>query len=130
MDDNSKQGFARVPVTITPVGWRKPTELEAVCGEVRGRGTSQAKAVADVAEQLANMAAHAADFTETSVWADESGLWFAYPDGRGGHHAVRVHGVTVAADARVSSTSSGRASVADAFETSEGMRRVSRPPLR
>ena len=123
---DAKQTYARVPVTVSRTGIRS-TEYTAYAGEVRGYGKTQGAAVAEATERLVTMAAHAAEFTETSVWADDqNGIWFAYPDGRGGHHAVRVHGVTVAGDARVSSTSMGHAMPADAFDTSVGMREITR----
>lgn len=124
---SESQRYARVPAELSRAGWQRGSAHVATAGEVTGRGTSQAAALADLGEALTAMASRAND--QPAFWSDDQGgLWVAVPDMRdGGSTSYRVSGVTAAPDATARLTSFNRASADQAHESAEGMARI---PLR
>jgi hypothetical protein len=124
--DSTPLRYARVPATMGHESWSDKSGHTTTVGTVQGRGTSAAKALADLGDLLA--AASRDESAEPSFWADENGgLWVAVPDVmHGGFRDYRVSGVTVAADATVKVTGSGSGDASEAYTSAAGMRKI--PP--
>jgi hypothetical protein len=87
-----QQRFARVPASVRPASWHKSADTLAEAGQLTGRGTSQAAALADLGSQLAAMAGRAHEAPAFWWDADNRVLWVTVPDAvQGGCTAYPVH---------------------------------------
>jgi hypothetical protein len=120
------QRYAKVPADMSRASWHRNAGHVATAGEVTGRGTSQAAALADLGSALTTMASRASD--HPAFWADDQGgLWVVIPDAlTGGSMSYRVSGVTVSPDATAYPAGSNAASAEEAHATAVGMTRIPR----
>lgn len=103
-----QQRYARIPATVRAASWHKNADVLAEAGQLTGRGTSQAAALADLGSQLAAMASRAQE--APAFWWDAANrvLWVTVPDAvHGGCTAYPVH-----MDGEVPTTSGGVSSYA------------------
>lgn len=128
-------GYARVAATLGRAGWQRDALHTATLGALQGRGTSKAKALADLGRLITEAAQRGdgqADRVSFAFDAANRQLWVAVPDVlHGGHDAYAVD-VSGEVPVHGRSTSSGVAAAADAFTRCEGMTPVTadRPTAR
>jgi hypothetical protein len=118
------QRHARVPAELSREGWQRTAGHAAAAGQVTGRGTSDAAALADLGSALEAMASRA--YAEPAFWWDAANrqLHVVTPDHvSGGHHSYIVR-MTDAGPVQSRCTSSGSAPVGEALSTAVGMTRV------
>jgi hypothetical protein len=116
--------YARVPAELSRAGWQRTAAHVATAGQVTGRGTSQAAALADLGASLEAMAGRAR--TEPAFWwdADNQGLHVVVPDAVTGDSVAYM----VMFDAGTVRLSTGTTGMAGPPETAlahaEGLERV------
>jgi hypothetical protein len=118
------QRHAKVPAELSRAGWQRTAAHVATAGQVTGRGTSDAAALADLGGALAAMAGRAR--VEPAFWwdADNQGLHVVVPDAVTGDSAAYM--ILIAdGTARLSVCTTGMAGPpSEALATAVGLERV------
>lgn len=115
---------ARVPAELSRDGWQRTAGHVATAGQVTGRGTSGAAALADLAGALEAMASRA--YAGPAFWWDAANrqLHVVTPDPVSGGHFAYIVRMTDAGPVQSQCTSSGVAPAGEALSTAVGMARV------
>lgn len=118
------QRHARVPAELSREGWQRTAGHAATAGQVTGRGTSGAAALADLGSALEAMASRA--YAEPAFWwdADNGCLHVITPDHVSGGHFAHIVVMTDAGPYVSTGTSSGAAPAGEALATAVGLERV------
>ena len=120
------QKHARVPATMGREGWRRNALHTATAGGLTGRGTSQAKALDDLARLISEACQRGAyragaDGVTFAYDADNANLWVAVPDVLHGGATEYVVDCSGQAPANPHGGGSRTGTARDAFTHSVGM---------
>jgi hypothetical protein len=116
--------YARVPAELSRAGWQRTAAHVATAGQVTGRGTSDAAALADLGESLTAMAGRLRPGPAFWWDADNQGLHVVVPDPVTGDSVAYM--VMIAdGTARLSVCTTGMVGPpSDALATAVGLERV------